>query len=234
MVHGSWFMVHGSWFMVHGSWFMVQGSWFRVRPPDQRRLIEILSRYHTHASATQSSSRRTRLKFLVTSRPYNDIRAEFQETVNNLPTIRLRGEEENEQIHREIDLVFRMRVGELTRDLPLDSDTGSQLEATLLQMEHRTYLWFYLAIDGIKKTYHLSLRPEEASIKSLPSGVEDAYEEILSRVDPEQKSNVTKILQIVVGARRPLTVEEMAIALGIATTAQPKSLQGVKLNPTRL
>lgn len=35
--------------------------------------------------------------------------------IDALPTIRLRGEQENEQIHREIDLVIRMHVGHLSR-----------------------------------------------------------------------------------------------------------------------
>jgi hypothetical protein len=64
--------------------------------------------------------------------------------------------------------------------------------------------------------------------------VEDAYERILSRVAAEQKGNVKRILQIVVGARRALTIQEMAIALGIATSTQPKSLDEVQLDPIRL
>jgi ankyrin repeat protein len=66
--------------------------------------------------------------------------------------------------------------------------------------------------------------------------VEEAYEKILGRVSQKQKQkdNVKKILQIVVGAHRALTIQEMAIALGIATSAQPKSLDQVKVDPSRL
>ncbi|KIX01149.1 uncharacterized protein Z518_08874 [Rhinocladiella mackenziei CBS 650.93] len=204
------------------------------RLSDRRWLIEMLSRFHTQTSASSSTTRRGRLKFLVTSRPYDDIQAEFQKTLHDLPTIRLRGEEENDYIRQEIDLVIRMRVGKLATDLKLDDDIKDRLETRLLEMEHRTYLWLYLAIESIHRTYRNSLRPEEVSIKSLPSSVEDAYEKILSRVDQEQRGNVKKILQIVVGARRPLHVEEIAIALGIATSAHPKSLHQAKLDPSRL
>lgn len=71
-------------------------------------------------------------------------------------------------------------------------------------------------------------------IDTLPSTAQDAYEKILSRVSENQKGSVKKLLQIVVGARRPLTLQEMAVALGIATSKQPKSLDEVMLNPTRL
>ena len=159
----------------------------------------MLSNFYTQISASSSTTRNGRLKFLVTSRPYDDIQIEFQKTLDNLPTIRLRGEEENDQIHHEIDSVIRMRVAKLATDLKLDDQTKGRLETKLLEMEHRTYLWLYLAIQGIYETYRNSLRPEEASINSFPSSVEDAYEKILSRVPEEQRGKVKKILQIVVG-----------------------------------
>ncbi|OAP54596.1 hypothetical protein AYL99_11044 [Fonsecaea erecta] len=133
---------------------------------------------------------------------------------DNLPTIRLRGEEENDQIHGEIDLVIRMRVAQLAADLRLDGHIKDQLETKLLEMEHRTYLWLHLAIEGIYKTYQSSLRPEEVSIKSLPVSVEDAYEKFLNRISGEQKRN-------------------MAIALGIASSTLATSLYKVKLDPIR-
>jgi ankyrin repeat protein len=204
------------------------------RLSDRYWLIDMLARFYSQISPSPSTTPRGRLKFLVTSRPYDDIEIKFQKIPKDLPTIRLRGEEENDHIHKEIDLVIRTRVAKLASDLKLDGQIKGQLETKLLKMEHRTYLWLYLAIEDIYETYRDSIRPEEASIKSLPSTVEDAYEKILSRVTEKQKGNVKKILQIVVGARRPLTVQEMAIALGIATSTQPKSLDKVKLDPIRL
>jgi hypothetical protein len=202
------------------------------READRRWLIGMLA--HFFAQTSPSTTRQGRLKFLVTSRPYDDIQAEFQKTLDNLPTIRLRGEEENDQIHQEIDLVIQMRVAKMAKDLGLETEIKSQLGKKLLEMEHRTYLWLYLAIENIYETLRDNMRPEETSIKSLPSTVEDVYEKILSRVSKKQKDSVQRILQIVVGARRPLTIKEMAIALGISTATSPKSLDKVKLNPGRL
>ena len=75
------------------------------------------------------------------------------------------------------------------------------------------------------------MRPEEASVESLPSTVEEAYEKFLSRVTGKQRDNVQRILQIIVGAHRPLAVPDMAIALGIATSTHLNSLQGAQLRP---
>ena len=121
------------------------------RLSDQRLLIGMLTRFYAQKSPNPTAPR-GRLKFIVTSRPYDDIEVEFQRTLVDLPTIRLRGEEENDQIHQEIDLVIRMRVAKLTKELNLGLQIKSQLEDKLLSMKHRTYLWLYLAIEGIEYT----------------------------------------------------------------------------------
>ena len=183
------------------------------RDRDRSRLITMLSEFWvTHSS---SAPRGGYLKFLITSRPYSDIQ---------LPVIHLRGEDENDQIHQEIDHVIRLRVAELVDKENLSVETKDQLEYKLLAMKHRTYLWLYLAIDGIRSTYQNSLRPDEESIESLPSTVEESYEKILERVSYKARDTVYQILQIVVGARRPLTVDEMAVALSVITKPHLESI----------
>lgn len=58
--------------------------------------------------------------------------------------------------------------------------------------------------------------------------------QFLNHVNQEQRGNVKKIVQILVGTRRPLHVEEMTIALGIATPTQLTSLHKAKPDPSRL
>jgi hypothetical protein len=68
-------------------------------------------------------------------------------------------------------------------------------------------------------------------IDSLPLTVKDAYEKILSGVPQEYADTVKRIFRIVVGARRPLAIQEMAIALGIATSVESTSLAQAQLDP---
>jgi hypothetical protein len=77
-------------------------------------------------------------------------------------------------------------------------------------MEHRMYLWLYLALDDIRTMFNTSLRPDEESIRLIPSSVNAAYEKILDGVISEQVPTVRAILQIIVGAWYPLTTQEMA------------------------
>ncbi|KAL9116525.1 MAG: hypothetical protein Q9187_006950 [Circinaria calcarea] len=195
------------------------------REQDRDRLITLLSKFYMDKSST--APKQHWLKFLITSRPYEGIKSRFEDTVSHLPLIRLKGEDENAQIHREINLVIEEQVNTLAKKFPLQPDAKARLKNKLLSMEHRTYLWLHLAIECIKETFQNSFRPSEEEIQSLPATVEDAYEQILKRGASRNKDNVFKILKIIVAARRPLTVGEMAVAVGVATS--PKLELEVKL-----
>jgi hypothetical protein len=201
------------------------------RETDQRRLIEKLQAFHRQPS---SSTEETCLKFLVTSRPYDHIQDHFRAITDSFPHIHIKGEEHNDQIHEEIDLVVRTRVRELAETVPLSPELHRQVEKKLLQMEHRTYLWLHLAIDDVRATLKHSLRPGANSITLVPSSVNAAYEKILCRVPVNEMDTVQKVLEIIVAARRPLTIQEMAIALGIATISDPQTLKQAELDPVQL
>lgn len=113
---------------------------------------------------------------------------------------------------------MKVRIRELAKGAALSCDREQRLVQQLLQMEHWTYLWLYLAIDDIRSIFEDSLRPFEEEIQVIPQSVDEAYEKILSRVHPGQVDTARKILQIIVAAWRPLTTAEMAMALGIATS----------------
>ncbi|KAG9522040.1 purine and uridine phosphorylase, partial [Aureobasidium melanogenum] len=200
---------------------------------DRSNLIEKLAQFHENAAYSQHH-RQSWLKFIVTSRPYDDIQRGFQHIPSSLPAIRLRGEEENDQIRVEIDRVINHRVLQLANELGLRKSTSSHLEQTLLAMEHRTYLWLHLAIDDIRTTLQNSLRRDEEPIESVPSSVEAAYEKILRRVPEALCQRVKLILRIIVGARRPLAVGEMALALGLATSEQHKTSADAQIDAVHL
>jgi ankyrin repeat protein len=202
------------------------------RDADRSDLIAKLARFH--ADAASQGPRQSWLKFIVTSRPYDDIHRGFQHIPSSLPAIRLRGEEENASICKEINRVIHVRVLQLASELVLRESTSSRLEQTLLAMEHRTYLWLHLAIEDIRTTLANSSRPDKEPIKSVPASVESAYEKILARVHPEQRRKVKSIFKIIVGARRPLAVNEMALALGLEPPDQHRTLAEAQIDPEHL
>lgn len=204
------------------------------RPSDQVPLIRKLEKFYTKDAQRRSLGQQHWLKFLVTSRPYNDILEGFRPVTQLFPLIHICGEEENEQIHDEISLVVKMRVAELGKSLQLASETRERLEQQLLQMEHRTYLWLYLAMDDIRAQFESSLRPKEELIQLIPSSVTAAYTKILHQVPSGKVSDVKMILRIIIGARRPLTIDEMAMALGHVKSSSSQIVSTYGLNPKGL
>jgi len=178
---------------------------------DRRQLIDMLCEVqHGTADASIGS-----LKVLTTSRPYDNVQRWFDSTTKTWPHIRLRGEDENDQIHQEINLVIDQHMREVANEFDLSDMVRERLRQRLLHMQHRTYLWLHLAMEEVRELCRDSL-DDEMEIESLPKSVEDAYERILGKIKDKQKTLARQVLLIITGARRPLSLTEMAQALGAA------------------
>jgi hypothetical protein len=172
---------------------------------------EIITALNTFFGSSQKNT--SKLKFLVTSRPYFDIETRFKRLTRDIPTIRLQGEKESTAISREIDIVIKERVKELGVDLDLDGPEQSTLERELLGMEHRTYLWLKLILEVIRDEIGPTSKRLKQITGSLPGMVDQAYEAILLKSKDPKRAR--KLLHIIVAATRPLTLKEMNIALAI-------------------
>ncbi|KAK5063104.1 hypothetical protein LTR84_005180 [Exophiala bonariae] len=202
------------------------------REEDRLYLIDLLSKFYL--TADFSEPKKGRLKFLVTSRPCKDIRDKFDNITSSLPTIHLRGEDENNNIREEIDLVIQHRALKLANKYKLSEKSSSDLVEKLLTMESRTYLYVDLALQSIAMSFSNSYLPEKEPIVFLLASVEAAYQEVLDKVDVAQQVKVKLILGIVVSARRPLTIGEMAIALRLATVAEITSVKDLIIQEDHL
>ncbi|KAM0804500.1 hypothetical protein BDR22DRAFT_878960 [Usnea florida] len=179
----------------------------------RNELIQKLTLFYS----SQGESR-TNLRFLATSRPYADIERAFHRGTKDMTSIRLRGEEESEQISKEIDLVIDVRVPHIcgAREPPFELDVQRALISGLKRFQNRTYLWLHLTLDVIENTLESTTYDLEKLINRLPRRVEDAYEGILRRLSASgHVEDARSLLHIVVAALRPLTLGEIQIALAV-------------------
>lgn len=185
--------------------------------PDRRKLISYMCDF-LRTSALNASE--NKLKVLITSRPYESVQRWFEPVISQWPNIRLRGEDKNQEIHQEINLVIEKWVQDLGQNIPLSIQHQNSLRQQLLQMQHRTYLWLHLAIEEIRETYQNSLYPEEEVIDHVPPSIDHAYERVLQKITAKQKPVARKVLLIIVGARRPLKLGELVLALAASRPDQ--------------
>ncbi|KAK6495514.1 hypothetical protein TWF481_002563 [Arthrobotrys musiformis] len=170
------------------------------------------------------------LKFLLTSRPYSEIRQGFHILeIPGLPVIHLSGESEveMEKISREIDVFIRVSVRNIGTRSELTPDEQQLLLRELTRVPNRTYLWVHLTLDSIKSDININQTKLTEVASNLPKTVDEAYNKILSKSHNFEEAK--KLLQIVIAAARPLTLKEMSLALDLRGNHQ--SYEDLALRP---
>lgn len=191
----------------------------------RHELIERFRRFFDNPEKHEPN--KARLKFLVTSRPYFDIERRFKPLTSVFPTVRLAGEKETELISREIEKVIKAKVQEIGKLLDLNDSIRMTLEAKLLGVAHRTYLWLKLVFDVITEELQVTEKRLLGIVDGLPETVEKAYTAILNR--STKPTRARKLLHIIVAARRPLSLREMNVALAIEEHS--RSYEDLDLEP---
>ncbi|KAE8394506.1 hypothetical protein BDV23DRAFT_5179 [Aspergillus alliaceus] len=183
----------------------------------RRQLIEKLKGFY--CQPRHPSNALSKLKFLITSRPYDDLEASFKKLSDSTAYLHFDGDEKSGQISNEINLVIDDRMDEIARDF--EESDRRMISKQLKNMEHRTYLWLHLVFDIIKQNpSEYGRRPDvEALLSNLPLEVSEAYEKILDR--SKDPIHTETLLQIILAAARPLTLDEANVALTLALQKQP-------------
>jgi hypothetical protein len=176
-----------------------------VRRPS---LIKRFSYFH-RASNTSGS----KLKFIVTSRPYHELQMDFD--VGDLPSIHLEGNEMSKEIGEEVNLVISSEITRIgnRHQPPLDKKIQENLIQHLSEQNNRTYLWVYLILKEVENSLESTERKFAQLVKAIPRSVDQAYEKILKRA--RDSIQARRVLHLILAAERPLTWKEMNTALAI-------------------
>lgn len=182
---------------------------------NRRQLIDKLKELYCQPRPSNQSSK---LKFLITSRPYDDLEVSFKRFSDTTAYLYFDGDEKSAQISEEINLVIDARLDIFARDFE-DDDRRAILER-LKSMENRTYLWVHLTFDILEQdpSKYGKRSDVETLLSDIPSKVSEAYEKILDRSKTQDQTET--LLQIVLAAAEPLTLDEANIALTLALQKQ--------------
>lgn len=161
-------------------------------------------------------------KFLITCRPYDDIMSRFEGLDHFDSLIHANGVRESAAISREVDLVIRAKIDDpdylqLSRSASANERLRGLLREKMLNVseKNRTYLWMHLTFEHLRSS-GWSKTPSglEQAIRVLPKNLTQAYEKILEKAsENSQKSEVTRVLSVILAASEPLSVTEMNVAL---------------------
>lgn len=176
---------------------------------DRDRFVSRLDQFHA-----EKRSCSTNLRFLITSRPYDDIEMSFMPFLNRTEYFRFDADEHYGEISQDISLVIDDRMESFASTL--DEADRQKIADELKSRGTNTYLWLHLTLDIMKR--HPSLysrqRDVEKFLADLPSKVSEAYEKILSRTTCERTT--TTLLQIMLSVKEPISVQEANYLLTLA------------------
>lgn len=184
---------------------------------DQKELIRCLDQFYSRPMGAPADTRaRSKLKFLITSRPYRGILLGFHNLLSSSEELHLAADDDKmNTLDREILHHIQDKVKDLAARLRLNTEIEEILHDRFCNMPHRTYLWAHLMMDELESVYVKGIkRPRDLTevIDVLPTSVEDAYEKILSRCD---RATARPVLEIIIAAQRPLSLSEIDGALRI-------------------
>ena len=181
-----------------------------ARKPFMEKLV------HFFSKEPRCQNPSLRLKFLITSRPYDNLEWNFERLSGATSYVRFDGSDKSQEIGEDINLVIDTKIPGLTRYF--DNKAREVIATRLKSMENRTYLWLYLIMDIIENSQskYQKMSSLESLLSELPPSISDAYERILSRSTDEVKARI--LLQLIVAATRPLTLVEANVALTVSTT----------------
>lgn len=182
----------------------------------RRTIIDKLEEFFSETEEISKPSQN--LKFLITSRPNEDIERRFRKLASTSAYLRLDGDGESYEIGREINIVIEAEAPSLLSDFnPKDRERITQ---RLKNMGSRTYLWLDLTFRIIKDNPSEYSRPSDIEdlLSDLPDTVTGAYEKILSRTKNQKR--IKTLFEIMLAAERPLSLKEADYALTLALEKQ--------------
>ncbi|KAI1825831.1 hypothetical protein F4861DRAFT_153240 [Xylaria intraflava] len=177
------------------------------------------------STTRKESHLKYKLKFLVTSRPYDTIERSFGKFWNS-SCLRIDGDSDERVsagVKKDINLVIDARIPEIFPNFA-DNDRH-RIAKRLKDMENRTYLWLHLIFLIIEKTPSKHGKPSIINnlLDNLPDEHAEAYEKLLQAANPDPGTDFSTscLFRLMLAATQPLSVDEANYALTLATAKPP-------------
>jgi hypothetical protein len=159
-----------------------------------------------------------KLKVLITSRPVDKLEMVFNELIRSGRYFHLDGDEKSGQIKMEINKFIEYKVKLLAKHLTVRD--RALISKLLMEKENRTYLWLYMIFFEIEQNPSVYRRSEDIEhlVSETPLDVWEGYEKTLERCKDRIKAEL--LLQLVLAATRPLTLDEANLSLTLALSRE--------------
>ncbi|KAK5635856.1 hypothetical protein RRF57_011568 [Xylaria bambusicola] len=187
------------------------------RQDDRYDLISKLKDLFSGGASSSIFTRR--LKFFVTSRPYDTIERSIESFLNS-SCLRIDGEDHSAAVSQDIDYVIDAKLPQLIHGF--SKSDQRHISERLKSMKNRTYLWLRLTFQIIDNNPSDYYEPSNVTtlLDQLPNEHFQAYEKILRQ---KNSMHTRYIFQLMIAARRPLSETEAMCAFKMMKENRPVS-----------
>lgn len=166
-----------------------------------KQLLDVLREYLLETEKKP----KTRLKVILLSRPHS---GPLESGLR--PFHQLKLDDSDVEVGKDVERYISAKVAELAAEQILSKERLQKVRQALMANADGTFLWVGFVANELKGRSWLKTND---ILHSIPKGLGGIYQRLLERV--EDKEQLVPILQWVVLAARPLTVDELAVAAGI-------------------
>ncbi|EWZ36204.1 hypothetical protein FOZG_11945 [Fusarium oxysporum Fo47] len=147
------------------------------------------------------------LKIVITSR-YN------QHIDDVLPAHQqVRLADHAESTRRDIATFIRARCVQVQTITRCSDAMRRSIEKELIERSDNTFLWVHMVLDLLENNTDASPQSFESILRSIPNRLDGLYDNILQR--SRSRHELLRILSIIVGSQRTLTLDEIDVALAV-------------------
>ncbi|OAX84348.1 hypothetical protein ACJ72_01291 [Emergomyces africanus] len=166
-----------------------------------KQLLDVLGEYFSPPAVKKKAC----LKVILLSRPQQ---GPLESKLHRFPRIKL--DDSDMEVRKDVEKYISAKVAELAAENILSEDKLLQVHQTLMSSAEGTFLWVGFVADELKGRSWLKIND---ILRGVPKGLGGIYRRLLQQV--EDKEKLVTVLQWVVLAARPMTVDELAVAAEI-------------------
>ncbi|EFY98005.1 ankyrin repeat protein [Metarhizium robertsii] len=174
---------------------------------EKESLSQLLDAVGNYLSNSPEKSR-PRLKLILLSRPQPAI---LESKLGQYQQIKL--DDSDTEISHDVKRYIFAKVAELASEQNLSEEMVAQVHRALLAGADGTFLWVGFVANELQGK---SWGEINKILRRVPKGLGGVYQRLLQQID--DKDGLVPILQWIVLAARPLTVDELTVATGIKTS----------------
>jgi ankyrin repeat protein len=145
-----------------------------------------------------------RIKIVLTSRPHIQVDSDWTDVT--VTQIQLTAENLKSDIEAFIESGVQKQF---------TGDLRDEVRQALIDGANGMFLWVFLILEEFRTARSTTPRATRQRLKVLPRNLSEVYGKILRDIQPEDQEIAENILQWVTWAMRPLTLEELTIAIAI-------------------